>query len=55
MQGQLDNLVSNMIVVICNGGLYRSAAQATHAQYLAVQKQVDDKKMIDAQQKKVVF
>lgn len=55
VQGQSDNLVSNMLVLISNGGLFCSAAQATHAQYLAVQKQQDDQQMTNAQKQKVSF
>lgn len=53
--GQTDYLLDNLMVVASNGALYRSATEATHAQYLAAQKSVDADKMNKAEKKGVDF
>jgi hypothetical protein len=53
--GQTDYLLDNLLVVASNGALYRSATEATHAQYLAAQKNVDADKMNKAEKKGVDF
>ncbi|MDE1175708.1 MAG: hypothetical protein PW789_03795 [Edaphobacter sp.] len=53
--GQKDYLLDNLMVVASNGALYRSATEATHAQYLAAQKQVDADKMNKAEKKGVIY
>jgi hypothetical protein len=53
--GQTDYLLDNLMVVASNGALYRSATEATHAQYLAAQKNVDADKMSKAEKKGVDF
>jgi hypothetical protein len=53
--GQTTYLLDNLTVVASNGALYRSAVEATHAQYLSVQKKVDSDKMNKADRQKVDF
>lgn len=55
VQGQRDHLLRHMTVVAVNGGLYKSATQATHAQYLAVQNGVDKNVIDKANQQKVTY
>lgn len=53
--GQNDYLLDNLMVVASNGAPYRSATEATHAQYLTAQKNVDADKMNKAEKKGVEF
>lgn len=53
--GQTTYLLDNLTVVASNGALYRSAVEATHAQYLAAQKKVDADKMNKANKQGVDF
>lgn len=53
--GQRDYLLNNLTVVAVNGGLYKSATQVTHEQYLTAQKSVDKNTMDKANGQKVTY
>lgn len=53
--GQTNYLLDNLTVVASNGGLYRSAVEATHAQYLAAQRKKDNNTMNKAQKQGVQY
>lgn len=55
VQGQKDYLLDNLTVVAINYGMFKSATQATHAQYLAVQNGRETKEMNKANAQKVAY
>lgn len=55
VQGQRDYLLNNLTVVAINYGMFKSATQATHEQYLAVQNGQEKKQMDKANQQKVAY